>query len=141
MLNFKIMKSIKTIFASVVLIALVSISAFAETGAKVIAVVNHASWCSTCVKNGERAHAAFMENNKDGAIQFVDNDLSNEESKAKSAAELKKVGLDKAMANFKGTGMVYFFDAESKKLINKVSVAKNDDKLAAALTSAKKGAK
>lgn len=135
------MKNVKTIFASVVLIALVSFTAFAESGSKVIAVVNHASWCPACQNNGERAQAAFMENNKDGAIQFVVNDLSTDESKAKSVAELKKVGLDKAMAEFKGTGVAYFFDAESKKLINQVSVAKTNEELAAALTTAKKGAK
>jgi hypothetical protein len=135
------MKNVKTIFASVVLIALVSVSAFAGTGSKVIAVVNHASWCPACQNNGERAQAAFMENNKDGAIQFVVNDLSTDETKAKSAAELKKVGLDKAMAENKGTGVAYFFDAESKKLINQVSVAKPNEELAEALTTAKKGAK
>lgn len=135
------MKNVKTIFASVVLIALVSISAFAGNGSKVIAVVNHASWCPACQNNGERAQAAFMENNKDGAIQFVVNDLSNDETKAKSAAELKKVGLDKAMAENKGTGVAYFFDADSKKLINTVSVAKSNDELAQALETAKKGAK
>jgi len=135
------MKNVKTIFASVVLIALVSISAFAGTGSKVIAVVNHASWCPACQNNGERAQAAFMENNKDGAIQFVVNDLSNDETKAKSLAELKKVGLDKAMSQRKGTGVAYFFDAGSKKLINEVSVAKPNEELAEALTTAKKGAK
>jgi hypothetical protein len=135
------MKNVKTIFASVVLIALVSFTAFAGTGSKVIAVVNHASWCPACQNNGERAQAAFMENNKDGAIQFVVNDLSNDETKAKSAEELKKVGLDKAMAERKGTGVAYFFDAESKKLINEVSVAKPNEELAEALTTAKKGAK
>jgi len=135
------MKNVKTIFASVALILLVSISAFAGTGSKVIAVVNHASWCPACQNNGERAQAAFMENNKDGAIQFVVNDLSNDETKAKSLAELKKVGLDKAMSQRKGTGVAYFFDAGSKKLINEVSVAKPNEELAEALTTAKKGAK
>jgi len=135
------MKNVKTIFASVALILLVSISSFAGTGAKVIAVVNHASWCPACQNNGERAQVAFMENNKDGAIQFVVNDLSTDESKAKSVAELKKVGLDKAMAEFKGTGVAYFFDAESKKLINQVSVAKSNEEIEQALTTAKKGVK
>jgi hypothetical protein len=45
------------------------------------------------------------------------------------------------MAENKGTGVAYFFDAESKKLINQVSVAKPNDELAEALTTAKKGAK
>lgn len=135
------MKSIKTIFASVVLIALVSVSAFAGTGAKVIAVVNQAEWCPTCQNNGMRAMDAFKANNKDMAIQFVANNLTNDETKAKSAEELKKLGLDKAIAAYPGTGVVYFFNSETKALITQVSVAKPDQELAAALTTAKKGLK
>ncbi len=135
------MKNVKTIFASVVFIMLVSVTAFAGNGSKVIAVVNKAEWCPVCEKNGMRAMKTFKENNKDMAIQFVANDLTNDETKAKSAAELKKVGLDKAMADKKGTGVAYFFDADSKKLINKISVAKSNDELAQALETAKKGAK
>ena len=135
------MKSIKTIFASVILIALVSVSAFAGTGAKVIAVVNQAGWCSVCQNNGMRAMDAFKANNQDMAIQFVANDLTNDETKAKSAEELKKLGLDKAIAAYRGTGVVYFFNSETKALISQVSVTKPDEELAAALTTAKKGLK
>lgn len=135
------MRNLKTMFASVILVTLVSVSAFAGTGSKVIAVVNHATWCPACQNNGERAKAAFMENNKDGAILFVTNDLSNDETKAQSAMELKKVGLDKVMMENNGTGVTYFFDAETKKLINKVSVAKSDKEIAQVMKSAKKGVK
>lgn len=135
------MKSIKTIFASVILIALVSVSAFAGTSAKVIAVVNQAGWCPVCQNNGMRAMDAFKANNKDMAIQFVANDLTNDETKAKSTEELKKLGLDKAIAPYSGTGVVYFFNSETKALISHVSVAKPDQELAAALTTAKKGLK
>jgi hypothetical protein len=33
--------------------------------------------------------ATFMENNKDGTIHFVANDVTNDDTKKKSAAELK----------------------------------------------------
>lgn len=135
------MKSIKTIFASLILIALVSVSAFAGTGSKVIAVVNKAEWCPTCQKNGMRAMEAFKANNQDMAIQFVANDLTNDETKAKSAEELKEFGLDKVIAAYPGTGVVYFFNSETKALISQVSVAKPDQELAAALVTAKKGLK
>lgn len=132
------MKTLKTIFSSFALIALFSISAMAQTDAKVIAVVNKADWCGTCEKNGERAMSALMESNKDGAVQFVANDLTNDETKAKCTAELKKLGLDEAVADFKYTGMVYFFNADSKELISKISVAKSDKELAMALTKVTK---
>jgi hypothetical protein len=79
---------------------------------------------------------AFAGNNKDMVIQFVANDLTNDETKKESARELKKVGLNDAMTDKKGTGVVYFFDADSKKLINQVSVAKSNEELAKAMKTA-----
>lgn len=134
------MKRVKTIFASVVFAALLSVQAIAGNDSKVIAVINKADWCPTCEKNGERAIKAFMENNKDGAIHFVANDVTNDETKKKSAKELKKLGLAEKMALHKGTGVAYFFDADTKMLIHKVSVAKSDEELAEALNTAKKEA-
>jgi thiol-disulfide isomerase/thioredoxin len=134
------MKTVKSIFASFILIALVSVSAFAGTDSNVIAVVNKAEWCPTCQKNGMRAMETFKANNEDMAIHFIANDLTDDESKKKSAEALEKVGLAKVMADHKGTGVVYFFDAESKELINQVSVAKPNEELAEAIATAKRGA-
>lgn len=132
------MKTLKTIFTSIILMTIFSVSVMAQSSAKVIAVVNRADWCPTCEKNGERAMAAFMENNKDGIFQFVVNDLTNDETKAESAKNLKKVDVYKAVADFNSTGMVYFFNAETKALIDKISVSKSDEKLAQALLDVKK---
>ncbi|NOQ23823.1 MAG: hypothetical protein GQ564_00535 [Bacteroidales bacterium] len=133
------MKTIKTMFTSLLLVTLISVSALAQSEAKVIAVINKADWCGTCEKNAERAMSALMESNKDGAVQFVANDLTNKETKAKCTMELKKHGLDKAVASFNSTGMVYFFNSETKTLIGQISVAKSDHELAQALTNVKKG--
>jgi len=84
---------------------------------------------------------AFKANNKDMSIEFVANDLTNDETKTKSAEELKKLGLNKAIAPYSGTGVVYFFNSETKALISQVSVAKTDQELAEAVTAAKKGLK
>lgn len=132
------MKTMKTILTSFILVALFSISVMAQSGAKVIAVVDKADWCPTCEKNGERAMTVLMENNKDKIVQFVVNDLTNKETKEKCAIDLKKVGVEKAVAEYKATGMVYFFNAETKKLINQVSVAKSDKELALAMADVKK---
>jgi len=134
------MKTVKTILVSVVLVLLVSVSAMAQSNAKVIAVINKADWCPTCQKNGERAMSAFMTNNKDMSIQFIANDMTDDNTKKKSAAELKKLGLDKQVAeNCKMTGIAYFFNSDTKVLISQVSVAETDQVLAAALLTAKKG--
>lgn len=134
------MKRVKTILASVIFASLLSVQAIAGNGSKVIAVINKADWCPTCEKNDERAMAAFMENNKDGAFHFVANDVTNDETKKKSAEELKKLGLDKKMAEYKGTGVAYFFDSDTKTLVHKISVSKSDEKLAEAMNKAKKEA-
>jgi len=128
----------KTILTSFVLVILISVSAMAQSGAKVIAVVNKADWCPTCEKNGKRAMAALMENNKDEAVQFVVNDLTSKETKAKCAVDFKKAGVDQAIAEFNTTGMVYFFNAETKELISQISVAKSDQELALTMADVKK---
>jgi thiol:disulfide interchange protein len=137
------MKTVKTVLTSLTLIVLVLVSgsAMAKTNAKVIAVINKADWCPVCQNNGERAMSAFMANNKDMAIQFVANDLTNDETKKKSAEELNKLGLDKAIEPYTGTGVAYFFNSETKALISQVSVAKSNEELASALQTAKKGLK
>jgi len=70
------MKNVKTIFAGAIFIMLLSVTAFAGNGSKVIAVVNEASWCPTCQKNGELSQAAFMETNKDGIYKMSHPELS-----------------------------------------------------------------
>jgi thiol-disulfide isomerase/thioredoxin len=135
------MKTSKSIVISLMLVLLVSASAMAQSGSKVIAVVNKASWCPVCQKNGKRAMSVLMRNNQDGAVRFVFNNLSNKQTKQKSAETLKKLDLYKTMSKFKSTGVVYFFDAKNKSLISHISLARSNKKLAEALTNSEKMAK
>jgi len=127
------MKTSKSIFISMLLVLFVSVSAMGQSGPKVIAVVNKASWCPVCQKNGKRAISVLMANNQDGAVQFVFNNLSNKQTKQNSSEELKKVDLYQIMSQFNSTGVVYFFDAKSKKLISYISLARSNKQLARAL--------
>lgn len=131
----------KSILASLVLMLLVTLSAMAQNQAKVIAIVNKASWCHVCEENGARAMAAFAANNTDKAFLFVANDLSNDETKKSSLEEIKKLGLESAVADLKYTGMAYFFNAQTKTLIHQVSVAKSDAEIASAMITAIKAVK
>lgn len=133
------MKTVKSIFTSMILALIVSASLMAQSEPKVVAIVNKADWCPVCQANGERAMAAFMSNNKDGAIKFVANDLTNDVTKKKSAEELKSCGLEKAAEKVQGTGLVSFYNPKTKTLISQISVASSDAELAAAMQSAKKG--
>ena len=134
------MKTIKSILTSFILIAVTSISLSAQSGPKVLAVVNEADWCPACQHNGERAMNAFKANNKDGKFRFTVNNLTNDETKKASSEKLKELGLTDAMSEFKGTGMVYFFNAKTKALISKISIVKSDEELANAMKSANEGA-
>ena len=120
------------------LFLVLSVLVSAQSDAKVIAVVNKADWCSVCKANGDRAMAAFMSNNKDMSVLFLGNNVTDDKTEKKSAEELKKYGLDKEMEKHTGTGVAYFFDAKTKKLVNEISVAEPDNKLAEALVNAKK---
>ena len=135
------MKTLKSILISFMLIVLVGLTASAQSNTKIIAVVNEAEWCPACKNNGERAMNAFKENNKDAVFQFVQNNLTNDETKLKSNAELKNLGLLDAMTEYKGTGVVYFFNAETKSLISKIGISKTNEELALAMLSAQNGNK
>lgn len=128
------MKTSKSILVVFSLIAIMSMTAFAGGEPKIIAVINHADWCPACKNNGERAQAALMKNTGDKAVTFIKNDLTNDETKAKSAIALKEAGLFKAMESHTPTGVVYFFNSETKELITKISLTKSDKKLAETLS-------
>jgi thiol:disulfide interchange protein len=135
------MKKVKSIIATAILAVVISIGAFAQTAPKIIAVVNQADWCSVCKANGQRAMGAFMENNKEGTISLVVNDVTSAETKKKSAAGLSSNGLIDAMKNYQATGVVYFFDAKTKKPITQVTVANSNEEIAYVMGEVKKAVK
>ena len=134
------MQTAKTLLTSITLMLLFSVSAMAQSDAKVVGVINRADWCPVCEENGERAMKTFKTNNKDGSIKFIINDLTDVNTKEKSAKKLKKFDLQDEMKTHTSTGVVFFFDAESKELIDKISVKKSSKELARAMSSAKKDA-
>ena len=107
----------------------IAISGFAQQ-AKVIALVNKASWCTVCQANGPRFEKDIMPMamaNKD--VQIVIDDLSDEKTKAASLPMLQKAGIASFAKKNTGTGTLYFIDAKSKKLISEVSLAKSDEEI------------
>ncbi|MBS3777029.1 MAG: hypothetical protein KGY70_17660, partial [Bacteroidales bacterium] len=126
------MRTTKSIITSFILMFIFSMSVMAQSQHEVIAVINKADWCPVCEKNGGRAMEALKGSNEDGAVKFIGNDLTDEETKAKSKEKLKEYGLYEKMKSYNETGVVFFFDTESKELIDKISVAKSSRKLAEA---------
>ncbi len=135
------MKKVRSIIATALFAVVLSIGAFAQTAPKIIAVVNQADWCSVCKANGQRAMGAFMENNKDGSISLVVNDVTNAETKKRSATGLSNTGLTKAMEDYKASGVIYFFDAKSKKPITQVTIANSNEEIAYVMGEVKKSVK
>jgi hypothetical protein len=114
------MKVIKSLILFVLLT--ISTSIYAQTQAKVIAVVSKASWCSTCTKNSERVTNEVLSKVDDTKITIVENDLSDKDTKAKSLERLNALGLD--MSKFKSTGLITFVDATTKKIKSSVNISK-----------------
>jgi len=135
------MKKVKSIIATALFAVVFSIGAFAQTAPKIIAVVNQADWCSVCKANGQRAMGAFMENNREGTISLVVNDVTSSETKKKSAEGLRTNGLTDAMKNYKAAGVLYFFDAKTKKPITQVTVANSNEEIAYVMGEVKKAVK
>jgi hypothetical protein len=100
-----------------------------NAGPKVIALLNKASWCPVCKANGPRVEKDLMPMlMQDKNVQLVMNDLSNDDTKTASKEMLDKAGIGSFSKKNQATGMLYFLNAKSKKLISSVSIAKpNED--------------
>jgi hypothetical protein len=114
-------------------------SAKAQTKAttpKVYAIINKADWCPTCQANGAKVMNEVMPACKDLKVKFVANDLTNEQTIAKSTAELKKNKIFNAVKETKSTGVILLVDAKTKKVIKQISVAKPSEEIIKEITAA-----
>ena len=130
------MKNIKLIFTMFVLFF--STITFAQNNSKIVVIVNKADWCSICKGNGQRAMEAFMSNNTDNSFKLVINDVTNKETKKASNVELTKLGYSKIIKDHNGTGIFYFFDEKTKKIVAQISVANTDDEIKMTMDKLKK---
>lgn len=98
--------------------------------AKVIALLNKASWCPVCQANGARVEKDLMPMlMQDKKVMFVMNDLSNNSTKAASKPMLEKAGITSFAKKNTGTGMLYFINTKSKRLISDVSISRPDEEI------------
>jgi len=133
------MKSLRKVLATALFAMVFTVGAYAQNSTKIIAVVKTANWCGVCKANEARAMEALKENNKDGAYQFVINDISSPETAKPSVAEIEKLGLTKLMEPYMATGVVYLFDAKTKKPINQLVMSLSTQDLGRAMDHFKKG--
>ena len=97
---------------------------------KVIALITKASWCVVCQTNGPRFMKDIMpmiRGNKE--VQIIINDLSDKKTTATSRRPLQKAGIDYFAEKNPATGMLYFFNANTKKLLSSVSLAQSNEEI------------
>ena len=132
-------KLILTLFTAI--ITFTAFTAFKPVeDAKVIAIVNKASWCSICKAHAGRTVQTFTENNKDSFFKFLVNDITNEESKKASRPEIAKAGFEKVLDGSPGAGVLSFYDAKTKKMLAQVTVANTSEELIATMQMAREKA-
>jgi hypothetical protein len=96
--------------------------------ARVIAVINKASWCPVCKAHGQNAGMIMAPYMQQG-LGILMNDLTDDQSKTTSKNMLTSAGVDQAVKGEKGTGIVIFVDAKTHKKLGQTSIAISDEKL------------
>ena len=69
-------------------------------------------------------------------VKFVANDLTNEQTIAKSTLELKKNKVFNAVKETKSTGLILLVDAKTKKVIKQISVTAPAEEIIKQITAA-----
>lgn len=123
---------IKSMFVSLLVFSFTALFASVKTQPKqtkeiepkVFAVINKADWCPTCQANGARIMSEVIPACKNLKVKFLPNDLTNDQTIAKSGEGLKKNKLAVAVQSVKSTGVILLIDAKTKKIIKEISVAK-----------------
>ena len=121
----------KQLICAVALVLSFSFAASAQkVQPKVIALLTKASWCVVCQANGPRFMKDIMpmiRENKE--VQIIMNDLSDKKTTAMSRRTLQKANLDDFAEKNPATGMLYFFNANTKKLLSSVSLAQSNEEI------------
>jgi len=106
---------------------------------KIIALFTKASWCVVCQTNGPRFMKDIMpmiQENKE--VQIIINDLSDKKTTAASRKTLQKAGIEDFAEKNPATGMLYFFNADTKKRLSSASLADSNDEIEKAYQKALK---
>ena len=103
-------------------------------GPQIVAVKFHGDWCGSCRKMG----TAFtdLQNKLDGSpILFVQLDLTNNTTKHQAVLLASTLGLSKAYTENPGTGFVLLIDAQSKKVVKRLTADMTFKQVAAEITT------
>lgn len=131
------MKTLKVLMMAFFLLA--GANLYAQSNAKVIAVVNKADWCHVCEANGERMMMEVFSAYKEQPQVIISmNDITDDKSKAASKEKLEKLGVYNLVANEKRTGLILFINPKTKKVISHISVSESTEDIKKAFDKALK---
>lgn len=122
----------RKILIPVIICAALLVSAFtagAQEGKKVIAIINRADWCHVCQVNGEKVMKEVIPVFNESNVRFIMNDLTNDATKADSKMKLTEANVYEAVKKVNATGLLLLVDANTGKLLEKISVAEPAEKL------------
>jgi hypothetical protein len=102
-----------------------------------IALVTRADWCSVCKANQARVSEVLGKGAAQKEYEIVMNDITSEETTARSKKVLVEKGLDELAAGA-APGTVVFVDAKTRKRIAEVTVAHQDEEIRMVTAMARK---
>jgi thiol:disulfide interchange protein len=120
----------------VVTLFLISFGALAQTESKVYAVVTKADWCPTCKEHGTRVITEVLPLYKEPEVSILVYDATDNATKKASSVALETIGIDKEITDRNVTGEIAFVDANTKKVISRISVAKSNEQIKKAFDQA-----
>lgn len=129
----QIFKNMKKFFTLLFAVLTFSITTKAQTATTIIAVVNKANWCHVCQANGEKMMKEVMPVFENTNVRFVMNDLTDDNSRKKSDKELKETKVAAAVKDMNATGLILLINANTGKLVDKISVAEPANTIVAKL--------
>jgi len=105
--------------------------------APMVAIVTRADWCSVCRANGERAGKVLFEEARDGSIEVVLNDITSDQTAARSLAVMEPKGLSE-ISQGASAGTISFIDSRTHRRVAEVTVAHQDDEIRLVIEVARK---
>jgi thiol-disulfide isomerase/thioredoxin len=93
----------------------------------IIVLVNYASWCSICQAHGARIDQLLLSKVESSEkFNVVRNDMSTDVTRQNSMKGWEKMDISEVAKKNVHTGMLYFIDPATKKVVDEISFKKDD---------------
>lgn len=131
------MKKVFLFFTFAFLITSVS---FSQTSGRLVVMVTRANWCPPCRANEGKINNELIpaySNSKE--VRIVINDITNKRTKANSKPALQAAGVYETSLKEQATGSIALINPSTGKIINRLHVVYDIEKMKKAITDALRG--